>query len=204
MTRIVIPLSPRLRAALAGTVATIALALGVPAAAQACTAGETSTPFAPYGDGASYFLAPGGAFSSGAPGWSLWRAHVDGETVAPALVPGSHPVDLEAGGAAVSPWICVSTEFPTFRALEREASGSASGRLNVTVEWLDLLGLVHAGTGVASLAGGPAWQPTAVMRLSSAVPLLLPGLSAEVRLVFRPADAAPWQLTDVYIDPYRR
>lgn len=204
MTQISETLPRFLRVALVAAVAAIAFAMGAPAVAAACTSGETSTPFAPYGDDASYFLAPSGAFQSGAPGWSLTRAYVGGEPVESALVAGSHGLVVEPGGSAVSPWMCVSTEFPTFRLLDRQLAGEGSRHLNVTVEWLDLLGLVHAGTGVAAVEGAPEWQPSPVMRLSSAVPLLLPGLSAEVRLVFRPAEASSWQITDVFIDPYRR
>jgi hypothetical protein len=193
--------SRRVRAAAVAALASAALGLAVPAADAACPASLTSTPFAQFGDQAQYTLAPGGSFESGAPGWSLTRAAVVEGNESYGLVPGSHSLAIGAGGQAVSPWVCISSEYPTFRVMTKQLTGG--GPLNVSLQYVNALGLA-VNLGVASLDTGPDWAPSPPMRLGSSLPLWLPGSSLQVRLVFQPSWTSSWAIDDVFLDPYSR
>ena len=183
----------------------IALLIGaVPAMADAaCPTSPTVDSFAQFGDGAAYGLAPGGSFESGTAGWSLSNAGVMGENESFNLVPGSHSLAIAPGGVAVSPWICISSEYPSFRFFARRVSGGTSSSLSASLQWVTLLGL-SVDTGAGSVSNGNSWAPSPVMKLGNSVPLWLPGSSLYVRLSFRPAGYSSWAIDDVFIDPYRR
>lgn len=95
-------------------------------ASAACNPGTESETFAQFGDSASYVLAPGGSFESGAPGWSLNRAGVVAGNERFNLVPGSQSLGIDAGGSAASPRICVSSKYPSFRFVARQLSGGST------------------------------------------------------------------------------
>src|SRR4051812_31342036 len=100
------------------------------ASAPGCDNGATSQPFAQWGDGSSYFLAPGGGFEAGAGGWALgtgsrvvadqepWRVAGDGS---------SHALSVGAGRAVVSPTVCVGLEHPTMRFFAHRSGGGLLG-----------------------------------------------------------------------------
>jgi hypothetical protein len=176
------------------------LAPGV--ASAACAGGPVSHPFAAFGDSANYVLAPGGSFESGASGWGLSRAQiVDGnETYAPS---GSHSLAIEANGRAVSPPVCISGEYPTFRFFARSLPGGSQGTLVTSLRWVDLLGItVESPAGSVSATG--SWAPSPIMRLGNSVPLWLPGSTLDVQLVFSSTGGGSWAIDDAYIDPYSR
>jgi len=190
----------RTAAALFGSALIVA---ALPSVAAACQASPTSQPFAAEGDEASYSLAPGGSFEDGAAGWSLSGASISKEPWSVNGIGSNDALAVGAGGTVVSPWICISSEYPTFRLFGRRTSGSSSATLDVSLRWVDLLGLTiesPAGT----LQGDGTWAASPILRLGDSVPLWLPGGSAEVALVFRSSRAGSWDMGDVYIDPYRR
>ena len=188
---------------LAGAVAGLAaLAGALPAAAGACPGGAVSHPFAAFGDNADYVLAPGGGFEPGAPGWSLTSAEVlaGNETF---LATGSQSLMLEAGGQAVSPPVCIGSEYPTFRLFARQLSGDPQASLTASLRWVDLLGITvesPAGT----IPATSSWAPSPVLRLGNAVPLWLGRSTLNVELVFRSTGGGSWAIDDTYIDPYSR
>jgi hypothetical protein len=161
----------------------------------------TSTPFAQFGDSAQYTLAPGGSFESGAPGWSLSRASVVEGNESYNLVPGTHSLAIGSGGQAVSPWVCISSEYPTFRLMAKRVGGS--GLLNVSLQYVNVLGL-GVNLSVANLESDPSWAPSPAMRLGNSLPLWLPGTSLQIRLVFQPGGTSSWSIDDVFLDPYSR
>lgn len=189
------------RAAAAAALVAAVLAVAASAAEAACTASPTSTAFAQFGDDAAYTLAPGGSFEAGAPGWSLGNAAVVAGNESYRLVPGSHSLAVGAGGQAVSPWICISSEYPSFRIFTRQLNGS--GSLDVGLQWLNVLGL-GVNTTVGVVAPTSSWAPSEALRLGSAVPLWMPGSTLQVRLVFQPTWSSSWAIDDVFIDPYSR
>jgi hypothetical protein len=155
------------------------------------------------GDEALYALAPGGSFENGAPGWSLRRAKVVNGNESLDIVPGSHSLAIEPGGSGVTPWICISSEYPTFRFVARQLSGEAGAKLSVDLRWLNLLGITLDNR-VGALAGNPDWTATPSLRYGDSVPLWLPGGSGAVQLAFEASGTGTWAIDDVLIDPYKR
>lgn len=191
----------RMRALAACVIAGAGAAVLAPIAQGACPTSLGSPTFAQFGDQSAYSLAPGGSFESGTPGWSLSNSAVVEGNESYNLVPGSHSLQMGPNGAALSPWICISSEYPSFRLFARRVGGS--GPLNVSLQWLNLLGL-GVNTSVAQLDGSGAWTPSAPLKLGSAVPLWMPGSSLQVRLSFQSMSTSSWAIDDVFIDPYSR
>jgi hypothetical protein len=184
-----------------------ALLIGVvPAVAgAACPSSPASKPFAQYGDNATYELAPGGAFEAGAPGWTLSKAAVVSDNESQNLTGHSHSLAIEPNGSAVSPHVCVSSQYPSFRFFARQLSGGSNASLKVSVRWLSLLGLT-VNTSAGAVASGSAWGPSPVMKTDGSLPLVggvVGILTLEVSLVFQ-ASGGSFAIDDVYIDPYSR
>jgi len=189
------------------------LASAFPAIASAgCPQATLSQPFTQFGDSSWYQLAPAGSFEAGAPGWvaqsGLLGLVQDGASVGAGnesynLVPGSHSLVVKAGSTAVSPFFCVSSEYPTFRFLARQPGGASASPLNVSLRWVNVLG-VGVETGAGSLKSYGAWSPSPVLRLGESVPLWMPGSTLQVQLVFRAGSGGSWSVDDVFLDPYRR
>jgi len=184
--------------------AAASLTVLLPSVAEAaCTSQATSNPFEGFGDNANYVLAPGGSFETGAPGWSLSDASIVEGNESFAVAGGSHSLALEAGGGAVSPSFCISSEYPTFRIFDRQLSGSSSSSLSVSVRWVDVLGITVE-TNAGSIPQSGAWAPSPVLKLANTSPLWLPGGSADVSLDFQVHGHGSWAIDDVYLDPYSR
>jgi hypothetical protein len=191
------------RRALAGLAGALALIAAAPMAASAatCPSSPTSQPFAKLGDNALYSLVPGGSFESGAPGWSLTNAAVASGNESYNAIGGSHSLAIQPQGVAVSPALCVSAEYPSFRFFARQTSGSWAV-LNVIVRWTDPSGTTHETTS-GSLQTGTSWSASPVMKLGSMLPVQSGPVT--VRLIFKPEPyGGAWAIDDVYIDPYRR
>jgi hypothetical protein len=189
---------------LIGTLAGAALLAGAaPAAASAaCPSSPSSAMLEEYGDQAHYSLLAGSTFEGGAaPGWTLNRAQV----IATQGVHGApYALSVQAGGSAVSPSFCVSSEYPSFRFFARQLSGGGFGAgLSVSLRYVDNLGFTHQ-TMPATIAPASAWTLSPVLGLASALPLWMPGATLRVQLVFQPSYAASYAMANVYIDPYSR
>jgi hypothetical protein len=176
----------------------------VPVAADAaCASGPLSSPFAQFGDTASYSLIPGGSFESGAPGWSLTGAAVAAGNESYEVAGGSHSLAIQPSGTAVSPAFCVSVANPSFRFFARQTSGSW-GVLNVSLRWTETSGVSHE-TSVASLQSGTSWKVTPILQLASTLPLWQAASTLSVQVVFKPERyGGAWAIDDVYIDPRMR
>jgi hypothetical protein len=185
------------------TAVVAALFLGAaPALASACVSGPESHPFAAYGDDASYVMAPSGSFEPGATGWALTDAAVVSDEEGTNLTGHQRSLVINAGGSAVSPLVCVSSKYPSFRFFARQLSGPKGASLNVSVQWLNVLGLPVSSSAGAVLDGG-SWGPSPVLMTDESLPLvggLLGILTLEVKLVFRPSGGS-FAIDDVYVDP---
>jgi hypothetical protein len=176
-----------------------ALALPVSAARAgllsltACNTSALSQPFAPWGDPASYELAPGGDFET--PAWRL----SGGAT----RVPGSEPyaatgalgkwsLMLPVGSSAQSPATCVDAAYPSARLF---IAGEGAVAVSVVARNVD----IPAGVAMA----GFGWLPTPVMVTSSAVLGAMSGGVAQVSLRLTAVSGEP-QVDDVFIDPWNR
>lgn len=191
-----------LRTILIGLTAVLGLLLGAPAAhakeaSAGCPGDVLERPFEPWGDIASYTLAPDGDFTGGGAGWELddgaeivddnepWYVH-GGDTPA--------AVSLERGQRATTPQICVTPQHPTMRFFARSV-GDETGTLEVEV----LFGQGDS-LSIGNLAGGmhgEEWAPSDVL------PIIANFFSGEVRFRFTAlrSDSA-WVIDDVYVDPY--
>lgn len=165
---------------------------------SACNSNALSQAFAPWGDPASYELAPGGNFESSDFTSSPWTL-----TGGAQLVAGSEPyaatgtlgataLSLPAGSSAQSATTCVNAAYPTVRFFV-----GGTGTLAVSI--------VHNGfvipTGIVVAAEG--WLPTPVMITSAPVLGLLSGGTAQVSLELTSLTGNP-QVDDVFIDPWGR
>ena len=160
---------------------------------SACNLSPLSQPFAPWLDGASYELAPGGDFESSS--WTL-----DGGA---ALLSGSEPfaatgalgassLSLPAGATAQSPPTCVDAAYPTVRFFT-----SGTGLVAVSVVYGD----VTLPAGVTVVAGG--WSPSLPAVTSSALVALTSDGSAQVSLRFTTL-LGHVRVDDVFVDPWNR
>jgi hypothetical protein len=169
-------------------------------ASSGCSYGAESAAFSTFGDHNDYELVPGGLFSSGTSGWSLTGAAVSHGGVTLAGLGAADSLSLPASGEALSPSLCVSSATPSLRFMARQTSGSWA-TLNVILQWTDTSGTVHD-TNVASIEGTGAWQPTAVIQLSSVLPIWNSSQALNVRLLFEPERyGGNWAIDDVYFDP---
>jgi hypothetical protein len=204
----VTPIAARCRLLLAGLASTALLAspassVAAPApAAAGCPDTPVTQPFAPWGDTADYFLAPGGSFERGATDWTLRAGAgvVDGNE--PFQVVGSRDtrsLRLPAGSAAISAPFCIGQEHRTMRFFAHAAASSALG---VDVLYTDPAGRPRE-TSIGDLDGAGRWTPTDIVpmvvnRIAAAY-----GNAMTVRLRFTPEDSAAWSIDDVLIDPFR-
>lgn len=112
-----------------------------PADTSGCTQTSFSQPFASFGDDGYYTLMPGQAADDFAgTGWtlnggaSLVTATLDDGTSGQVL-------SLPSGASAVSPLMCVTSLYPTARAMIRDVTGSAGVDFAVAYEgtrtWLE-------------------------------------------------------------------
>ena len=178
------------------------------AAGLACPT-PTSQPFAPWGDSASYRLAPNGGFESGATGWTLaGGAQVAAGNESFAVNgAGARSLALPGGSSAHDAPMCVSLLSGQMRFFVRN-TGSAAARLRVRVIYKGGAGALLGGLGstlgltdVRTIAAGSAWQPSPVVSmLGGAVPLF----TTSVQFRFEPVGASgAWQIDDVYLDPLK-
>lgn len=159
----------------------------------ACNPATLGQPFAPWGDPASYELAPGGAFEN--PAWTLSggaRRWLGSEPYAATGTSGSWSLELPAGSSAQSPSTCVAAAYPTLRFF-------IAGTGSVAVTIVDGSKAIPAGVAVAT----PMWLPTPVMLTSSAVLAATSTGVAQVSLRITALSGHPL-VDDVFIDPWCR
>ena len=158
-----------------------------------CNDAVLTQPFAPWGDPASYELAPGGNFEKSAWALNAGAQRVRGsETYAATGSLGGWSLELPAGASAQSPPTCVDAAYPSVRLFI-----AGTGSVSVSVVSGDTE--ISAGAAIA----GSEWQPTPVMLTSSAVPAASSDGVAQVSLRIRALTGDP-RVDDVYVDPWCR
>jgi hypothetical protein len=167
------------------------------AQAPACADRTFASVFRAWHDRSLYTLADGGDFETQAAGWTLAGPASIARDSSPFLLGaavGSSSVELAAGASAVSPPICVSRGYPSFRFLTRSV-GAAPGVVKVQV--------LYAAR-KAKLTGWVApradWAPTRILSLGQGRFRIRRTGSAVVRLRLT-AIAGTVRLDDVYVDP---
>jgi len=163
-----------------------------------CSSAAVSQPFAPWGDDASYELAPGGDFENSDFTSSPWTlsggaSRVAGsETFAATGTFGADSLSLPAGSSGQSPQTCVDAANPTLRFF---VTGSGTAAVSV------VYGALVIPTGVVIATG--KWTPSPVMLTASLLPGLLSGGTAQVSIRLTGLTGSP-RVDDVFIDPWRR
>jgi hypothetical protein len=195
---------------ISAALAVTALAAGAPSAsagllvesAPDCTPKPTTQPFAPWGDGTQYNLAPGGSFEGGAASWSLGGGA--------SLVTGNEPwkvagashsrsLQLPPGATATSPVICVGLEHPTLRFFAKNNRALLS---TMTVEVIveTSLGL-KAAVPIGVLLPNGQWKPSPKILVIANLLPLLPGEHTPVQFRLRSVGLGTWSVDDFYLDP---
>lgn len=196
------------------TLAAIAVAAAVPAGAQAalvqtgaCDAAPLSTPFAKWGDTASYKLAPGGDIEGALTGWTLSggaKKDAGSEPFAATGTLGTSSLRIPAGGSATTAPTCVNASYPSFRFFVRSSGGLLGlvPLVKVDLVYRDgLLGLIAVPVG--TVLPTSSWAPSPVMLTASPVAAAVAGGTVPLSLRFTSVTGT-WQVDDVYVDPYSR
>jgi hypothetical protein len=174
------------------------------ASTAACPVPASSPVFSVLGDTADYFPLPDGSFTNGGAGWTL--------NGGASVVPGGEPwnvsgstnpqsLNIPPGGSAISPPICVTSLFPSWRFF---AQSNGSSSLQASILWTAPGGM--SGTlpepGLSD-SNYSSWAATPSLALGS---LLMPGVVMTNRFEFTvPANAnGSWTIDDAYVDPYAR
>jgi hypothetical protein len=172
--------------------------------ATSCDSQTIEHPFTNWGDVASYVLAPGGAIEGRVAGWSLgsgalvvagnepWYVHGAGDSTS---------LLLNAGASSTTGSMCVGIEHPDIRFFARNNAGLSSS-LKVEVLFEDASGNVQSLT-IGTVTGGDGWGVTPVYPIVANLLPLLPGSHTAVAFRFT-AQGGPWQIDDVYVDPWRK
>jgi hypothetical protein len=193
--------------AAAAALATVGLTVAVsPAEAaslsvdtSACSNPMLSQPFAAWGDTSEYTLVPGQ--SPGSFNGADWQLSGGAKVVTVTLANGSTStvLDLPSGSKAVSPVICVTSSYPTARAMVRNVKGAEGVFFYVAYEGTNTwgnprnTGQIH-GNGSSWSAVTPVnlqpnntagWQPMQIT--------LVPG-----------GKTSEFQVYNLYVDPHMR
>ena len=174
-------------------------AAGLQLAGAQCGNPTLTQAFSAYGDSNLYTLAPGEtADDLTGEGWTtLLTASIKTTT----LKDGStgHVLDLPPLGIAISPPVCVQTDYPTARTMIKTSFG---GNVLVGVVYADLLagGVTEdpLQTAISSSVGGSStWSPSSPFTVH---PGDLPGWQV-VQFVFANVSLGDAQLYNFYVDP---
>lgn len=186
----------------------VAIAAAVPARASAgdlldCGA-TVSQPFLAWLDPDSYFLAPGGAFESGAPGWTLdggatvvsgnepWHVHAAGD---------SRSLALPSGASATTASVCIGLADPTVRFFVRNDALLGDGSLVVHARLT--VGTLTVELPVGTVTAGSTWQPTLPLPLLANLLSPLPADGTGTVSLTITALGGDWRLDDLYVDPFK-
>ncbi len=189
---------------LAGIAAPSALASSTPLDTSMCTAPVLSQPFLSWQDTNWYALASGQSANrfDGA-GWVL----SGGAKIAPTTLANgatASVLDLPSGSQAVSPTICLTSDYPTARMMVRNLSGSNGGNVSFSVSYAGTSSaLTPEQTGnfktTASQGVGGDWMLSAPVALQ---PGTVSGWQP-MRIVLTPngAKKSDFQIYNLYVDP---
>lgn len=169
-----------------------------------CTTPTLEQPFARWGDSSTYMLAPQGSFETGTGSWSLSKASVvSGNESYNVGGSGSHSLQIQSGGSAITSTICVGLDRPTLRFFARSSGGLLGlTTMAVSVRFETSLGLV-AELPIGVVLPSSKWQPSLPLPVVANLLPLLPGQMTPVQFRFTPV-LGTWNIDDVYVDPRMR
>jgi hypothetical protein len=158
-----------------------------------CTMPTLTQPFAAYGDAEQYALVPGQAFDGfNATGWTLsGGASIKTTTLADGTV--GPVLDLPTGAIAVSPPMCVQSNYPNARTMIQDVTGSQAVELSV-----QYAGSTSAnGTGQFS-GTGSGWSASNPVKTN---PGSQSGWQLVVFTLWRTGKTGEDQVYNFYVDP---
>lgn len=189
-------------------IATAGVALAVVAApapaaqAASCPVQPTTKAFAAWGDKADYSLLSGGGFEPGTSGWQLNTssaklvADQDSYNVSGK---GSRALELGAPSSAASPAFCVDTTNPHFKFMVKTVKAAT---LTTIIQYQRADGSWANALSAQVKRAASGWQPTDPNPLSTSVPGLVAGRTANVRLWWINTGGTS-RIDSVMVDPYR-
>jgi hypothetical protein len=164
---------------------------------SACTAPLLSQPFAAAKDYSWYTLLPGE--SPGSFDGTGWQLSGGARIVTTTLANGSTStvLDLPSGAKAVSPTICVTSDYPTARTMVRDVVGSEGVFFYVSYQGTNTwdfprnTGQVHG--------NGTAWTLSGKVNVQ---PSNLPGWQPVRFTLIAGGNTSRFQIYDLYVDPH--
>jgi hypothetical protein len=173
-------------------------------AAADCDYGDAASFFAPWGDAATYMLAPQGDLSE-THGWTL-NKHASVTRWADPFSGAAQSLQFAKGAEAATPAMCVNLDHPTIRFFARDLGGNGKSRLKVDVLYEDFSGGVKHLT-IAKLTAGSEWRPSVIlpMRMNMLALASPSGLTA-VAFKFKAEGLQKDEtlsISSVYVDPFR-
>ena len=169
-----------------------------------CGYGEPTTLFEPWGDGATYVLAPQGDLSE-TDGWTLDK-HADVDSSADPFSGAARSLRFGKGAEAATPAMCVNLDHPTIRFFVRDAGGNGKSHLKVDVLYEDFGGSVKHMT-VARVRAGSTWRPSAIVPMYvNMLALASPSGVTAVAFRFKAEGLQKGEtvsISSLFVDPFR-
>jgi hypothetical protein len=161
--------------------------------------------FLPWADPASYTLAPGGAFENSSSKWTLIAASRDTTDNEPFHVSGDNDhssLQIDNGGTALSPAMCVGLGQPTARMFFKQTGGLPGAGLQVDVLFDDASGTTQAQT-IGMLGVAQQWRLSPqLLTMANLLPTIGAASSA---IAFRfTAIGGSFKIDDLYVDPWQK
>ena len=182
------------------------------AQAASCATRTLTSPFSRFGDTNQYFLAPSGAFESGAPGWALSNAATTSGNDSYYLNSSTDKSSLKLTGSATSPAFCITRDDPLLRFAAKTVTTAGSNgnysQLNVSVIVRNATGSQGSYfLGAIAPKGNGAWFLQPQMHYGSLFDSYLFGAdgtgTATMQIQFTVAgQGGTWYLDDLYVDPF--
>jgi hypothetical protein len=168
-----------------------------------CGYGDPSPFFAPWGDGATYMLAPQGDLSA-TDGWTLNKQATVVSSADPFSGAGQS-LQFAKGAEAATPAMCVNLDHPTIRFFVRDFGGNGKSHLKVDVLYEDFGGHVKHLT-IAKLRAGSEWEPSVILPMYMNM-LALASPTGLTAVAFRfKADGLQkdetLSISSIYVDPF--
>lgn len=179
-------------AALAGTAAPASAGLGL-----ACP-DPTTKPFTAWSDYANYAFVPNGGFESAANGWSVYGGNVasGNESFYVHSKSDLYSLQLQSGGSATSPAMCISLLSGKMRFVAKGATGT---KVKVQIIYRGLLSSVLGILDGGTYSVGSGWTPSPQVGMLGGT---LPLLTASVSFRFTAVNGSA-SIDDVYLDPMK-
>jgi hypothetical protein len=168
-----------------------------------CPYVPTVQPFAPWQDYDNYFLAPDGDIEAGARGWALsgGAGAVEGNN---SFVVGKRTdhrsLRMPVGASATTAPICIGLEHKTMRFFGTSAK---TGTLAVEALYTKRGDKQATAVNLGTVTGTGTWAPSAALAMRVNELAGAYGNALPVSLRFTVRGTSPWQIDDVYVDPFR-